>query len=200
MFLSGNEVSTWFSCRRSGSSLQMKLSPHWCTNKWLGFAFSAVIGSDDIPSETCTISCDLHLTIAPNQRLFLGRASTQISGRDMCISSDQLWFNLMAKTSLTSLDWSDLHGQLEASFFSDQLTVKIKFCGFKIAYYTLVNEFVQCDISYDDDMVIHCDTMMIMDKGKRSRDYYSQGNGLEVDENGNDFEHERFCKHSKWSH
>ncbi|KDP26902.1 hypothetical protein JCGZ_18060 [Jatropha curcas] len=141
MCLSGSEIPGWFNYQSTGSSLEIQLHPYWWTNKWMGFAFCIEFGFHEPPSDVSTISCDLHACISPDEDLFLGRSTVQIS-KDIDITSDQLWFNYMPRSSLTCLDKWEASNHLKVTFFSDQL--RVKHCGFRAIYSRDVDELVLC--------------------------------------------------------
>ncbi|EEF47358.1 TMV resistance protein N, putative [Ricinus communis] len=149
MCLGGSEIPEWFNYQGIGSSIELQLPQHWFTDRWMGFAICVDFEvHDELPlSETCTLFCDLHAWVMPDQLLFLGRPSMQISGT-MNIKSEQLWFNFMPRSSLNCVDWWESCGNLKASFFSNGL--KVKSCGFRIIYDHDIGRLIQCHQRFED--------------------------------------------------
>ncbi|XP_021601431.1 disease resistance protein RUN1 isoform X2 [Manihot esculenta] len=144
--LVGSEIPGWFNYQSPGASLEMQLPPYWGTNKWMGFAFCIVFEFLGPLSDSSTIICDLKACIAPDEDLFLGRSTVQIS-KEMSITLDQLWFNYIPRSSLTCLDMWESCNHLKVTFSSDQL--RVKHCGFRAIYGKDVDELVLCSNPFE---------------------------------------------------
>ncbi|KAJ9167286.1 hypothetical protein P3X46_021950, partial [Hevea brasiliensis] len=149
--LSASEVPVWFNYQGSGSSLEVQLPPYWLSYKWMGFFVSVVIRfHDDQPApDTFAVFCDLHAYISPDQSLFLGRSTLEIS-QDLCIGSDQLCLNFVPRSSITCLDQLEGCNHLKTSFFSDQLEVKN--CGFRPLYSQDIDELILCNKPFENGL------------------------------------------------
>ncbi|KAF2283120.1 hypothetical protein GH714_043444 [Hevea brasiliensis] len=179
MCLAGTEIPGWFNYQSPGSSLEMHLPPYWWATKWMGFAFCIEFGFHEPLPDSSTIFCDLHARIAPNQDLFLGHSTVEIS-EDMIVTSDQLWFNYMPRSSLTCLDLWEACNHLKVTFSSDQL--RVKYCGFRAIYGRDLDDLVTCSNPFQN-LGLPCNDKI--EKSKRSRDDYGCGSGGEPNESGN---------------
>ncbi|XP_065854303.1 disease resistance protein RUN1-like isoform X2 [Euphorbia lathyris] len=174
MRLAGDEIPGWFNHQSPGSSLEMHLPPHWWTNKWMGFGFCIVFELTESASETCTISCNLSASLGPDQDLFLGHSAIEIP-KDANLTSDQLWFNYMPRSSLPCLDmWNECKG-LKVRFASDQLAVKN--CGVRAIFSSDLDELILCSRPFQNLVLPRSD-------GKRSRDECCYDSRVEASEGG----------------
>ncbi|KAF2283118.1 hypothetical protein GH714_043442 [Hevea brasiliensis] len=110
MCLAGTEIPGWFNYQSPGSSLEMHLPPYWWATKWMGFAFCIEFGFHEPLPDSSTIFCDLHARIAPNQDLFLGHSTVEIS-EDMIVTSinfDQLRVKYCGFRAIYGRDLDDL--------------------------------------------------------------------------------------------
>ncbi|KAJ9176084.1 hypothetical protein P3X46_011434 [Hevea brasiliensis] len=179
MCLAGSEIRGWFNSQSPGSSLELHLPPYWWATKWMGFAFCMEFGFHMPFSDSSPISCDLHACISSDQDLFLGSSTIQIS-KDMSVTSDQLLFNYMPRSSLIRLDLWKACNQLKVTFFSNQLRVKYR--GFRAIYSRDLDELISCRNSFQN-LGFPCTDNF--DNSKRSREDYCCGSGEEANENGN---------------
>ncbi|XP_057984815.1 disease resistance protein RUN1-like [Hevea brasiliensis] len=179
MCLAGTEIPGWFNYQSPSSSLEMHLPPYWWATKWMGFAFCIEFGFHEPLPDSSTIFCDLHARIAPNQDLFLGHSTVEIS-EDMIVTSNQLWFNYMPRSSLTCLDLWEACNHLKVTFSSDQL--RVKYCGFRAIYGRDLDDLVTCSNPFQN-LGLPCNDKI--EKSKRSRDDYGCGSGGEPNESGN---------------
>ncbi|KAF2286425.1 hypothetical protein GH714_016860 [Hevea brasiliensis] len=179
MCLAGSEIRGWFNSQSPGSSLELHLPPYWWATKWMGFAFCMEFGFHMPLSDSSPISCDLHACISSDQDLFLGSSTIQIS-KDMSVTSDQLLFNYMPRSSLIRLDLWKACNQLKVTFFSNQLRVKYR--GFRAIYSRDLDELISCRNSFQNLGFPSTDNV---DNSKRSREDYCCGSGEEANENGN---------------
>ncbi|KAJ9167453.1 hypothetical protein P3X46_022104 [Hevea brasiliensis] len=170
--LVGSEIPCWFNYQSAGATLEMQLPPYWWTKKWMGFALCIEFGFQEPLSDSSTILCDLKACIAPDEDLFLGRSTVQIS-KDMNVTSDQLWFNYMPRSSFTCLDMWEACNHLKVTFSSDEL--RLKHCGFRAIYSQDVDEMVLCG-KPSENLGLPCNHNV--DKSKRS-------NRVESNESGN---------------
>lgn len=178
MCLAGTEIPGWFNYQSPGSSLEIHLPPYWWATKWMGFAFCIEFGFQEPLPDSSTISCDLHACITPNQDLFLGHTAVEIS-KDMIVTSDQLWFNYMPRSSLTCLDLWEACCHLKVTFSSNHL--RVKYCGLRAIYGRDLDDLVTCSNPFQN-LGLPCNDNV--EKSKRSRDEYSCGSGREPDESG----------------
>uniref|UniRef100_A0A2C9UPJ9 ADP-ribosyl cyclase/cyclic ADP-ribose hydrolase n=1 Tax=Manihot esculenta TaxID=3983 RepID=A0A2C9UPJ9_MANES len=178
MCLAGTEIPGWFNYQSPGSSLEIHLPPYWWATKWMGFAFCIEFGFHEPLPDSSTISCDLHACITPNQDLFLGHTAVEIS-KDMIVTSDQLWFNYMPRSSLTCLDLWEACCHLKVTFSSNHL--RVKYCGLRAIYGRDLDDLVTCSNPFQN-LGLPCNDNV--EKSKRSRDEYSCGSGREPNESG----------------
>ncbi|EEF47359.1 ATP binding protein, putative [Ricinus communis] len=178
--LAGNEIPGWFNYQSVGSSLKLQLPPFWWTNKWMGFAISIVFESQESQTDTSAILCDLHACIAEDQDLFLGSSIVHISKDSSNITSDQLWFNYMPRSSLTCLDMWEACNHLKVTFSSDRL--RVKHCGFRAIFSRDIDELILCSRPFQN---LGLPNIVNVDRGKRNHDDFCSGSGVEPGESRN---------------
>ncbi|XP_025015150.2 disease resistance protein RUN1 isoform X1 [Ricinus communis] len=173
--LAGSEIPGWFNYQSPGSSLEMQLPPYWWTNKWMGFTFCIVFEFREPIADTSTIFCDLHARIAPDQDLFLGRSSVQIS-KELDTTLDQLWVNYIPRSCLTCLDKWEESDCLKMTFFSNELS--FKYCGIRKMYSRDADELVLCSRPLESMGLLPSNANNV-EKSKRSPEDYCCGSSGE---------------------
>ncbi|KAL6316213.1 hypothetical protein AAG906_017760 [Vitis piasezkii] len=117
----GSEIRDWFRYQSSGSEVNIELPPNWFNSNFLGFALSAVLGFDAMPSHD------------PNFNVFSLFCIFDFQNSASSYSDNVLHLN-SGPALIDSFKWHEVN-HFEAAFMTfTTLALVVKRCGIRLVY------------------------------------------------------------------
>ena len=131
----GSEIPDWFSYQSSGRKVNIELPPNWFNSNFLGFALSAVLGFDALPSHDPNFNVFSLFCIFDFQNSAASYSDNvfHLNSGPALIESDHLWLGYAPVVS--SFKWHEVN-HFEAAFmtFTTNLALVVKRCGIRLVY------------------------------------------------------------------
>ncbi|KAK2642348.1 hypothetical protein Ddye_024111 [Dipteronia dyeriana] len=89
----GNEIPEWFSHQYRGSAVVVKLPPHWCSTKFLGFALCVVVAFKDCKYFDFSFNCKCYFLTKDGElyEIVCDLKGMQLDGRHGFLESDHVF-------------------------------------------------------------------------------------------------------------
>lgn len=185
IFCPGNQIPEWFNHQTEGSSIHVKLPPHWFNTNFLGFAVCIVVVFDDYTGDWgLQFHCDTHFKTewgeshASSCRLYgwgWGKSRTRVVNSEHLL----LWYDLRLYLNAAKVkggaNWSNASADASFDFYpvddahETNKFEPVNFCNVKVK---------KCGVSllYAQDAE-KCGSIAEVTKAKRCRHEFEASNG-----------------------